>query len=100
MGIKSDAWIATMAMEAKMIEPFEENQVSKGNISFGLSSYGYDLRLADEFKIFNNKATGMIDPKKLDLNAFYDFKGDVCMIPPNSFSWPEVLNIFVFHAMS
>ncbi len=94
VGIKSDAWIATMAMEAKMIEPFEENQVSKGNISFGLSSYGYDLRLADEFKIFNNKATGMIDPKKLDLNAFYDFKGDVCMIPPNSFVLARSLEYF------
>lgn len=94
MGIKSDAWIATMVMEAKMIEPFEENQVSKGNISFGLSSYGYDLRLADEFKIFNNKATGMIDPKKLDLNAFYDFKGEVCVIPPNSFVLARSLEYF------
>ena len=85
VGIKSDSWIRRMALEAKLIEPFEENQVSRGNISFGLSSYGYDIRVADEFKIFNNKAAGMIDPKKLDPNAFYDFKGGVCVIPPNSF---------------
>lgn len=68
-----------------MIEPFEEKQVSKGVISFGLSSYGYDMRVADEFKIFNNKAEGLIDPKKLNSEAFYDYKGEVCMIPPNSF---------------
>ncbi len=85
MGIKSDSWIRRMALEAGMIEPFEEKQVAKGVISFGLSSYGYDIRVADEFKIFNNKATGMIDPKNLDPEAFYDFKGEVCVIPPNSF---------------
>ena len=85
MGIKPDSWIRQMALEQKMIEPFEEKQVSKGAISFGLSSYGYDMRVADEFKIFNNKAAGMIDPKKLDVDAFYDFKGEVCVIPPNSF---------------
>jgi dCTP deaminase len=85
MGIKNDSWIRRMALEGKMIEPFEPSQVSRGNISFGLSSYGYDMRVGDEFKIFNNKATGMIDPKRLDPNAFYDFKGEVCVIPPNSF---------------
>ena len=85
MGIKADSWIRRMAKEVGMIEPFAEKQVAKGQISFGLSSYGYDIRVADEFKIFNNKATGMIDPKNLDAAAFYDFKGEVCVIPPNSF---------------
>ena len=83
-----------MAVEAKMIEPFEDKQVSNGVISFGLSSYGYDMRVADEFKVFNNKATGMIDPKKLDPNAFYDFKGEVCVIPPNSFVLARSLEYF------
>lgn len=96
MGIKNDVWIRRMALEEKMIEPFEDRQINpntpttptsktNGQISFGLSSYGYDMRLADEFKIFNNKAAPMIDPKKLSPEAFYDFKGEVCVIPPNSF---------------
>jgi len=84
MGIKNDKWIRRMSLEAKMIEPFEEGGVNKGCISYGLSSYGYDMRVADEFKIFNNKATGMIDPKKVEPDSFYDFKGEVCVIPPNS----------------
>jgi len=83
-----------MALEAGMIEPFEEKQVSGGSISFGLSSYGYDMRVADEFKIFNNKATGMIDPKKVDPDAFYDFKGEVCVIPPNSLVLARSLEYF------
>lgn len=94
MGIKSDTWIRRMALEARMIEPFEERQISKGVVSYGLSSYGYDTRLADEFKIFNNKATGMIDPKKLDPEAFYDFRGEVCVIPPNSFVLARSLEYF------
>ena len=94
MGIKSDGWIRRMVKESKMIEPFEEVQVSQGNISFGVSSYGYDMRLADEFKIFNNKAAGMIDPKNMDPQAFYDFKGDVCVIPPNSFVLARSLEYF------
>ncbi len=85
MSIKNDRWIQTMATEEKMIEPFEPNQVGQGKISFGVSSYGYDLRLADEFKIFNVKKAELIDPKSLNPEAFYDFKGDVCVIPPNSF---------------
>ncbi|MBI2981025.1 MAG: dCTP deaminase [Deltaproteobacteria bacterium] len=86
MGIKPDKWIRQMSLEAKMIEPFADSQVKKSVISFGLSSYGYDIRVSDEFKIFNNKATGMIDPKGMDPNAFYDFRGEVCVIPPNSFA--------------
>lgn len=94
MGIKNDKWIRQMALEEKLIEPFEVDQIANGKISFGISSYGYDMRVADEFKIFNNKATGMIDPKKLDPDAFYDFKGDVCVIPPNSFVLARSLEYF------
>lgn len=82
--IKSDRWIKRMALEHKMIEPFEENQVKKGTISYGLSSYGYDIRVSEEFKILNTNIT-IIDPKNLDLESFQDFKGDICVIPPNSF---------------
>ncbi|KPJ60614.1 MAG: deoxycytidine triphosphate deaminase [Latescibacteria bacterium DG_63] len=75
-----------MALEKDMIVPFEEKQVAKGVVSFGLSSYGYDLRIADEFKIFTNINTTVIDPKHFDEKSFLDFKGDVCIIPPNSFA--------------
>lgn len=68
-----------------MIEPFEEKQVRKGVISYGLSSYGYDLRIADEFKIFTNVFGAVVDPKNFDPKSFVDFKGEVCIIPPNSF---------------
>ncbi len=94
MAIKSDQWIRRMSLETKMIEPFEESQKNKGVISYGVSSYGYDFRMADEFKIFNNKATGMIDPKKVEPDAFYDFKGDVCVIPPNSLVLAKSLEYF------
>jgi dCTP deaminase len=94
MGIKNDEWIQRMSVEEKMIEPFEENQVSKGNISFGLSSYGYDFRVTDEFKVFNNKVISLIDAKKVDVESFYDFKGDVCVIPPNSFILARSLEYF------
>ncbi|MBI5199924.1 MAG: dCTP deaminase [Nitrospirae bacterium] len=82
--IKSDRWIKRMALEHKMIEPFEENQVKKGTISYGLSSYGYDIRVSEEFKIFG-KNINILDPKSIDSKSFQDFKGDVCIIPPNSF---------------
>jgi dCTP deaminase len=82
--IKNDRWIKKMALEHRMIEPFEENQVRKGTISYGLSSYGYDIRVSEEFKILNTNIT-IIDPKNLDTKSFQDFKGDVCIIPPNSF---------------
>ncbi len=86
MSIKSDKWIREMAIKHKMIEPFAEKQVSKGVISFGLSSYGYDIRIANEFKIFTNINTAIVDPKDFDTKSFVDFKGDVCIIPPNSFA--------------
>ncbi len=83
--LKSDKWIKKMAIEYKMIEPFEEKQIKKGVISYGLSSYGYDLRLSDEFKIFTNVFNSIIDPKNFDPKSFVDYKGETCIIPPNSF---------------
>ena len=86
MGIKSDNWIKKMALEYKMIEPFEEKQVRDGKISYGVSSYGYDMRVSDEFKIFTNVNNVISDPKAFDDKSFVDVKGDVCIIPPNSFA--------------
>lgn len=84
--IKSDRWIRKMAKEKGMIEPFEEKQKRKGVVSYGLSSYGYDLRIADEFKIFTNVNNAIVDPKSFDDRSFVNFKGDICIIPPNSFA--------------
>ena len=84
--IKSDRWIRKMANERGMISPFEEKQIRQGVISFGVSSYGYDIRIADEFKIFTNINTTIVDPKNFDLKSFVDFKGPICIIPPNSFA--------------
>lgn len=83
--IKSDRWIKKMALEHKMIEPFEENLVSDGKVSFGLSSYGYDIRVADDYKIFTNVLGAVVDPKNFDPRSFVDFKGPQCTVPPNSF---------------
>ena len=85
MTIKSDRWIRRMALEHKMIEPFEEKQVRQGVVSYGLSSYGYDLRVADEFKVFTNVHSTVVDPKRFDASSFVDIKGD-CIVPPNSFA--------------
>jgi dCTP deaminase len=94
MSIKSDKWIARMAREHRMIEPFAESQVREGVISYGVSSYGYDIRVADEFKIFTNINTTVIDPKRFDQQSFVDFKGDVCIIPPNSFALARTVEYF------
>lgn len=83
--LKSDKWIKKMAIENKMIDPFEEKQIKQGVISYGISSYGYDIRLADEFKIFTNVFNSIVDPKNFDSKSFVDFKGEICIIPPNSF---------------
>ena len=83
-----------MATEKGMIEPFEENQVREGVISYGLSSYGYDIRVADEFKIFTNINTTMIDPKKFDPRSFVDLKSDICIVPPNSFALARTIEYF------
>ena len=84
MAIKADKWIRKMALEKKMIEPFEEKQVRKGVISYGLSSYGYDIRVADEFKLFTDIYSTLVDPKKFDPKSFVDMKADSIIIPPNS----------------
>jgi len=85
MPVKNDRWIRRMATEHDMINPFEEKQVREGVISYGLSSYGYDLRVADEFKIFTNVNSSIVDPKQLDARSFVEFRGPVCLVPPNSF---------------
>ena len=92
--LKNDKWIRKMAKEKKIIEPFEETQVKKGVISFGLSSYGYDIRLSNEFKIFTNVFNSIVDPKNFDPKSFVDFKGEVCVIPPNSFVLGRSLEYF------
>jgi dCTP deaminase len=94
MAVKSDRWIRRMAVERRMIEPFSEKQVRDGVISYGLSSYGYDIRIADEFKIFTNINSTIVDPKAFDPRSFVDFKGDVCIIPPNSFALARTVEYF------
>lgn len=85
MGLKADGWIRKMALEHGMIEPFVEDQVREGVISYGVSSYGYDIRVADDFKIFTNVYSTVVDPKHFNPQSMVDFRGDVCIIPPNSF---------------
>jgi deoxycytidine triphosphate deaminase len=94
MGIKADAWIRKMALMHKMIDPFVDSQVRDGVISYGLSSYGYDIRVADQFKIFTNINTTIVDPKNFDEQSFVDFKGAVCIIPPNSFALARTVEYF------
>ncbi len=94
MGLKPDHWIRRMAQEHGMIEPFVENQVRAGVISYGVSSYGYDMRVADEFKIFTNVYSAIVDPKNFSPQSFVDFKGDVCIIPPNSFALARSVEYF------
>ena len=94
MSIKADSWIRRMAQEHRMIEPFVDGQVREGVISYGLSSYGYDIRVTDEFKIFTNVHSAVVDPKHFNSNSFIDFKGDVCVIPPNSFVLAQTVEYF------
>ena len=98
MSVKADRWIRRMAAERKMIEPFEERQVRQvdGNrvISFGTSSYGYDVRCAPEFKVFTNINSAVVDPKKFVESSFVDMAGDVCIIPPNSFALARTVEYF------
>jgi dCTP deaminase len=94
MSVKSDRWIRRMALEHRMIEPFEEKQVREGVISYGVSSYGYDMRIADEFKVFTNINSTVIDPKSFDPRSFVDVKADVCIIPPNSFALARSVEYF------
>jgi dCTP deaminase len=94
MAVKSDRWIRRMAREKGMIEPFEEKQVREGVISYGLSSYGYDVRIADEFKIFTNINHTIVDPKDFDPRSFVDFRGEQCIVPPNSFALARSVEYF------
>ncbi|MFQ5705855.1 MAG: dCTP deaminase [bacterium] len=94
MAIKADRWIKKMALEHDMISPFIEKQVRDQVISYGVSSYGYDIRIADEFKIFTNLNSTIVDPKQLDAKSLVDFKGEVCIIPPNSFALGRTIEYF------
>ncbi len=94
MGLKSDGWIRRMALEQKMIEPFTDGQKRDGVISYGLSSYGYDIRVADEYKIFTNVYSAVVDPKDFDQRSMVDFKGEMCVIPPNSFALARTVEYF------
>ena len=94
MAIKSDKWIKKMSFKNDMIKPFEDKQVDKSLISYGLSSYGYDIRVSDEYKIFTNVNNSIVDPKNFDSKSFVDFKGDVCIVPPNSFALARSIEYF------
>src|SRR3981189_2043092 len=94
MSIQADRWITRMAREHRMIEPFESSQVRSGVISYGVSSYGYDMRVAPEFKIFTNVLSAIVDPKHFDAKSFVEFSGDVCIVPPNSFALARSVEYF------
>lgn len=94
MSVMPDHWIREMAATSGMISPFEEKMQRKGVISYGLSSYGYDARLADEFKIFTNVDNAVVDPKNFSDQSFVDRKTDVCVVPPNSFALARTVEYF------
>jgi len=94
MPVMSDRWIRRMALEHQMIEPFEEAQKRQGVISYGLSSYGYDARVSDEFKVFTNIDSAVIDPKDFSPTSFVDRRNKVCIIPPNSFALGHTVEYF------
>ncbi len=94
MSIRPDHWIRRMCREHGMIEPFEEKQVREGVISYGISSYGYDIRVSDEFKIFTNVMSTVVDPKHVDPQSMVDFQGPVCVVPPNSFALARTVEYF------
>ena len=94
MGLKPDHWIRKMVHEHRMIEPFADSQVRDGVISYGVSSYGYDIRVADEFKIFTNLFSAVVDPKHFNTQSMVDFRGEICVIPPNSFALARTIEYF------
>src|SRR5690606_23956727 len=94
MSIKPDHWIRKMAREHGMIDPYEDAQVRQGTISYGVSSYGYDMRVANEFKIFTNVNNAIVDPKAFDEKSLVHFEGDVCIVPPNSFALARSVEYF------
>ncbi|MGI9533739.1 MAG: dCTP deaminase [Thermodesulfobacteriota bacterium] len=94
MGVKPDHWIRKMSLENKMIEPFVEGQISKGVISYGLSAYGYDIRVSDEFKVFTNVHNTLVDPKNFDEKSFVELTANECIVPPNSFALARTVEYF------
>ena len=99
MSIKSDKWIQKMSQDHQMIHPFSKNQVrldddGKKLISYGVSSYGYDVRCSNEFKVFTNIHSAIVDPKSFDEKSFVDINSDVCVIPPNSFALARTVEYF------
>ncbi|HEY2344040.1 MAG TPA: dCTP deaminase [Chthoniobacteraceae bacterium] len=98
MGVHADSWIRRMAKEHGMIEPFEDGLVRRTEggpvISYGLSSYGYDLRVADEFKVFTNVFSSVVDPKNFDSKSFVDVQTNACLVPPNSFALARSIEYF------
>ena len=94
MSIKPDTWITRMAREHKMIDPFVDDQVRAGVISYGVSSYGYDVRVGNEFKVFTNVFNTLVDPKNFDSKSFVDIVADECVIPPNSFALASTIEYF------
>ena len=94
MSVLSDKWIRKMSKERNMITPFEEKQIRGDSISYGLSSFGYDARVSDEFKIFTNVNSEIVDPKNFSLEGFVEKKSDTCIIPPNSFVLARTVEYF------
>jgi dCTP deaminase len=94
MGIKSDNWIKKMALKNKMIEPFTDKQTTEGAISYGVSSYGYDIRVTDEFKVFTDVFNTVVDPKDFNEKSFVTMITDECIIPPNSFALARTVEYF------
>ncbi|HEX6134182.1 MAG TPA: dCTP deaminase [Longimicrobiales bacterium] len=94
MTIRSDRWIRRMSEEHGMIEPFEGSQVRDGVISYGVSSFGYDVRVADEYKVFTDVYSVVVDPKQFDPKSFVDVKAEYCIIPPRSFALARTLEYF------
>ena len=94
MSIKSDKWIREMSQTQEMISPFVDNQIRKGTISYGLSSYGYDIRVSDQYKVFTNVNNSVVDPKEFDEKSFIDYQGDICIVPPNSFALARSIEYF------
>lgn len=94
MGLKNDRWIREKSLKEEMIKPFCEENVSKNVVSYGLSSYGYDIRVSNEFKIFTNIGGTVVDPKAFDEKNVVDFKGDICIVPPNSFALARTIEYF------
>lgn len=94
MGLKSDKWIKEMSLKKDMIKPFAASEIRKGIISYGVSSYGYDIRVADEYKIFTNVNSTIVDPKNFDSNNVVEHKGEICIVPPNSFALARTIEYF------